>query len=136
MFQVTPPTIALRSNSYRSSADTFALEGTVTDDVHVEDVYVFVSNAGAKVETRKVFYRSNRGGKVGSSIDFAATIPLWDGSNVVTVVARESSEVRTMQTLVIYKDPGVVAEAPAASRAIPTPTGTAPPRPTPAATVK
>jgi hypothetical protein len=35
---------------------------------------------------------------------------------VVTVVARESADVRTVQTLVIYKDPGVVAQrAPAAA---------------------
>jgi carboxyl-terminal processing protease len=109
LYQVTPPTIALSTASYRSSADSYQLEGKVSDDTHVEDVYVFVSNQNAKIETRKVFYRSNRGAKVGAALDFAATVPLWEGSNVVTVVARESADVRTLQTLVIYKDPGSVA---------------------------
>ena len=125
VFQVTPPTIALSAASFRSAADSYSLEGKVTDDNHVEDVYVFVSNQNAKIETRKVFYRSNRGSKVGATIDFAATVPLWDGSNVVTVVARESAEVRTVQTLVIYKDPGVVAAGAPARPAttVPAPTG-------------
>jgi carboxyl-terminal processing protease len=117
VFQVTPPTIALSASSYRSSADTYQLDGKVADDTHVEDVYVFVSNQGAKVQTRKVFYRSNRGGKLGNTLDFAATVPLWDGSNVVTVVARENADVRTLQTLVIYKDPGAVAQATRAAAA-------------------
>ena len=109
VFQVTPPSIALAPSTYRSAADSFELDGKVTDDTHVEDVYVFVSNQGAKVQTRKIFYRSNRGGKTAAALDFAATVPLWDGSNVVTVVARENADVRTLQTLVIYKDPGAVA---------------------------
>ncbi|HVV87531.1 MAG TPA: MXAN_5808 family serine peptidase [Kofleriaceae bacterium] len=118
VFQVTPPAITLNASSYRSAADSFELDGKVTDDTHVEDVYVFVSNQGAKVETRKVFYRSNRGGKVTNALDFAATVPLWDGSNMVTVVARENADVRSMETLVIYKDSSAVAKAtPAAAGA-------------------
>ncbi len=122
VFQVTPPTIALQASSYRSSADHYELDGTVNDETHVEDVYVFVSNQGAKIETRKVFYRSNRGSKTGATIDFAASVPLWDGSNVVTVVARENADVRTVQTLVIYKDPGASAAALSATAPAPIPT--------------
>lgn len=116
VFQVTPPTIALAPTRFRSSADSFQLTGSIKDESHVEDVYVFVSNAGAKIDTRKVFYRSNRGAATGNAIDFAATVPLWDGSNVVTVVARENADVRSTQTLIIYKDAGsaqAAADAPA-----------------------
>ncbi len=118
VFQVTPPTIALAPGANRSSADSYTLEGTVKDDAHVEDVYVFVSNQGEKIETRKVFYRSNRGAKAGDSLAFSVPVPLWPGSNVVTVVARESADVRSTQTLVIFRDGG---SAQAAQAAVPAP---------------
>ncbi len=72
--------------------------------MHVEDVYVFVSNPTAKIESKKVFYRSNRGGKNDKQLEFAADLPLWPGSNAVTVVARENNDVRSVKTLFVYKD--------------------------------
>jgi hypothetical protein len=59
-----------------------------------------------------VFYRSNRGGKNGKLLDFATDLPLWPGSNMVTVVARANSEVRSMKTLYIYRDPPRTAQTP------------------------
>ena len=50
----------------------------------------FVQNQAAKIETRKVFYRSNRSGKDSKQLEFTADLPLWPGSNMVTVVARSS----------------------------------------------
>jgi len=113
-FQVTPPAIKLAIDSYEATGDRFKLTGVATDDNRVEDVQVFVSNDGAKVATRKVFYRSNRGSKVPGTLDFAANVPLWPGSNRVTVVVRENTEVRTLQTVVIYKEPLRTADASAA----------------------
>ena len=108
----TPPQIALDAKQLETSSDTFALSGTVTDDSHVEDVYVFVANSSAKVEARKVFYRSNRGGADGKSLRFVADVPMYPGSNAVTVIARESSEVRSLKTLYVYRDPARTAQAP------------------------
>jgi carboxyl-terminal processing protease len=108
----TPPLIALEPKSLETGGDTFSLAGSVTDESHLEDVYVFVANSSAKVEAKKVFYRSNRGGKDGKSLQFAADIPLWPGSNAVTVIARESSEVRSLKTVYVYRDPPRTAQAP------------------------
>jgi len=113
LFQVTPPTIALEVPGYQVNGDRVKLGGTVNDDTRVEDVQVFVSNSGAKVETRKVFYRSNRGGARPGTLQFATDVPLWPGSNHITVVARENTEVRTLQSLVIYREPLKTASAPA-----------------------
>ena len=66
----------------------------------------------AKVEAKKVFYRSNRGGKDGRSMSFTADIPMYPGSNAVTVIARESSEVRSTKTLFVYRDPPRTAQTP------------------------
>ncbi|HSD86165.1 MAG TPA: MXAN_5808 family serine peptidase [Kofleriaceae bacterium] len=101
----TPPTIALTAKNLETNADTYKLQGTISDETHVEDVYIFVANQGAKIENRKVFYRSNRGGKDGKALDFATDLPLWPGSNMVTIVARENSDVRSVKTLFLYRDP-------------------------------
>jgi len=100
----TPPLINLAAKSLETRGDTFKLQGTVTDEMHVEDVYVFVSNPTAKVESKKVFYRSNRSGKNDKTLDFATDLPLWPGSNMVTIVARENNDVRSVKTVYVYKD--------------------------------
>ncbi|HEU4729311.1 MAG TPA: MXAN_5808 family serine peptidase [Kofleriaceae bacterium] len=108
----TPPMIALNVKGLQTAADTFKLSGNVSAEQHVEDIYIFVSNQTAKIESRKVFYRSNRGGKDGKQLDFSADLPLWSGSNMVTVVARASSEVRSVKTMVVYREPPRTAQAP------------------------
>src|SRR5690606_12094452 len=48
----TPPTIALHAKSLETNAPTYRLQGTVSDETHVEDVYIFVANSRAKIENR------------------------------------------------------------------------------------
>jgi hypothetical protein len=66
-------------------------------------VFVFVSNRTAKIDRRKVFYRSNRKGATPREMAFDANIPLWPGSNIVTVVARENPQVQSQQTVVVER---------------------------------
>lgn len=106
----TPPRIDLATTNLETAADTFALHGSVKDESHVEDMYIVVSNPSAKIDGRKVFYRSNRGAKDGKALDFATGIPLWSGSNMVTIVARESADVRSVKTVYIYRDPAQTAQ--------------------------
>jgi carboxyl-terminal processing protease len=107
----TPPTLALNLHGLDTTAATYKLEGKVTDDTHVEDVYVFVSNSSAKIDGRKVFYRSNRGSKSDKAMDFSSEIPLWPGSNQVTVVTRENQDVKAIQTLYLYREAPKTAQA-------------------------
>ena len=109
----TPPAINLAlKGGLETSAETYKLTGAVTDETHVEDVYIFVANQRAKIDSRKVFYRSNRGGKDPKNLDFATELPLWPGSNMVTVVARSNSEVRSVKTMFVYRDPPRTAQKP------------------------
>jgi carboxyl-terminal processing protease len=112
MWNSTPPVIALNLKGLETSAQTYKLSGNVSAEQRVEDVYIFVSNRGAKIEGRKVFYRSNRSGKHPKLLEFATELPLWPGSNMVTVVARASSEVRSVKTMFVYRDPPRTAQAP------------------------
>ena len=41
---------------------------------------------------------------VTSAHQFATDLPLWPGSNMVTVVARENNDVRSVKTVYVYKD--------------------------------
>ncbi len=101
--QVTPPNLTLQIPSYETNQASYTLKGLVSDDSQVEDVYIFVSNMDAKVDNRKVFYQSNRGSSTGAEMPFAAQIPLWPGSNAVTVVARENDRVRSVKTLYLSR---------------------------------
>jgi carboxyl-terminal processing protease len=112
MWNSTPPMIALNLKGLETSSETYKLSGNVSAEQHVEDIYIFVSNQSAKIESRKVFYRSNRGGKDARQLDFSTDLPLWSGSNMVTVVARASSEVRSVKTMFVYREPPRTAQAP------------------------
>ena len=112
LWNSTPPIISLGTKGLETTADTYKLTGSITDEQKVEDVYIFVSNQQSKIESRKVFYRSNRSGKDGKQLDFSTDLPLWPGSNMVTVVARASSEVRSVKTMYVYREAPRTAQAP------------------------
>ena len=111
-YQVTPPAIRITTPIAETTADRLALSAAISDDAHVEDAYVFVANASASVETRKVIYKSNRGGATANALALTGDVPLWPGSNVITVVARENAEVKAIETVVIYREAPATAQAP------------------------
>lgn len=108
----TPPLISLQGKTLETNSDTLKLSGLITDDMHVEDAYLFVSNQTAKIEGRKMCYRSNRGSADGKRMQYGCDVPLWPGSNMITVVARSNSEVRSVKTMYVYRDPPRTAQTP------------------------
>lgn len=113
-WQVTPPLLEVKSAPLAVTQGTIKLSGTARDNEHVIDAYIVVSNRVSKIEHRKVFYRSNRNGSLAKEMQFDANVPLWPGVNVVTVVARQSGQVQSMQTLVINRIGGEREAAPRA----------------------
>jgi carboxyl-terminal processing protease len=103
---VTPPELEVNVPSYEVVGGKFRLRSKVTDDTKVSDFFVYVSNRDAKVENKKVFYRSNRKGKNRRQMLVDTAIPLWPGTNIITVVARENSEVQATHTLYLYRSDG------------------------------
>jgi carboxyl-terminal processing protease len=102
-WQVSPPRIELKNGPLYVDTGSFHLSGSAKDERKVADVFVFVSNRTAKIDRRKVFYRSNRKGAVPMQMSFDAEIPLWPGANVVTVVARENTQVQSTDTIVVQR---------------------------------
>jgi carboxyl-terminal processing protease len=102
-WDVSPPRLTVSAASGMVDTNSIKLTGSATDEHRVSDVFVFVSNRAAKIDRRKVFYRSNRNGPNKATQSFEADIPLWNGANVVTVVARESTQVQSQQTIVVQR---------------------------------
>jgi carboxyl-terminal processing protease len=106
MLQVTPPRIALEVAGLETTAPVYHLRGEALDDQKVADMFVFIANRGAKIEFRKVAYRSNRNGPDPKRMRFEADIPLLPGVNQVTVFARQSDNVQSRQTLILTRTGG------------------------------
>jgi carboxyl-terminal processing protease len=73
------------------------MRGTATDNQRIRDVYIFVG-------ARKVFYQSNRDAKDATKATFSTEVPLREGINYVSVVARENNDVATRKTFVVRRD--------------------------------
>jgi carboxyl-terminal processing protease len=101
--EVTPPSVAIIAGALTSASDHWDLTGSASDDTRVEDVFALVSNESAKVEGKKVFYAYNRDEDSRTRLDFSARIPLWPGSNRITVVARENEDVVAVRTFWVYR---------------------------------
>ena len=115
-WQVTPPSISLNVPTYATDKAVLRISGTARDETRVSDLYVFVRNTEAKIGSRKVFYRSNRHSKSPKELGFETDVPLWPGTNYVSVFARESNDTQAQETVVIFrrKQSNPLAQAPKA----------------------
>lgn len=105
-WQVTPPRIVLKVPSLVTNSGKVKIQGTATDETKVSDLFIFVRNPDAKIEAQKVFYRSNRKSKSPRRLDFSVDVPLWPGTNYVTVFARESNDTQAQEMVVVYRKAG------------------------------
>lgn len=92
---LTPPRVRLDTTPLETQAERVRIAGTAEDDELVGDVYITVSNRGAKVEERKVFYAAGKQ----KTLAFAADVPLAQGVNRIIVTAREHDKSRTVRTV-------------------------------------
>lgn len=102
VWQATPPVLEVKA-PLSVQGPALRLSVSAQDEEQVLDGYIVVSNRKAKIEHRKVFYRSNRNGLTAKQMQFEASIPLWPGVNVVTVVARQSGQVQSQHTMVVHR---------------------------------
>ncbi len=97
-WQVTPPLLSVAAPTM-VPGNTVHISGVATDNTQVKDVYVRVWNRDSKLPPKKVFYLPNKGNK--ARLPFEADVPLWPGSNLVQVFARQTNDVQSVQTLVV-----------------------------------
>jgi carboxyl-terminal processing protease len=95
-----PPRITLsqRGVDVETQQDALTLSGEALADEGVQDLLIFVNN-------RKVFFKSagsNKGDK--GPMRFSARVPLEEGVNRITVVAREDEELSSRETLIVHRN--------------------------------
>jgi carboxyl-terminal processing protease len=92
-----PPSIEATAPELATREGHIKISGTASDGERLLDAYAFVNS-------KKVFYRSNRNGADPKKMDFEADIPLRAGSNFVSVWARENPDTTSHKVFVIRKD--------------------------------
>jgi carboxyl-terminal processing protease len=92
-----PPEFEVEAPPQFTREGRVTLKGIAKDSNKLLDAYIFV-------DSKKVFYRSNRSGTDPKSMPFEASIPLHGGINVITVVARETPETLARRTFIVCKD--------------------------------
>ncbi len=107
VWMVTPPVLTSTAPTV-VSGKSVRISATATDDSSVKDVYIRVWNRDSKLPPKKVFYMPNKGDK--AQLSFQTDVPLWPGSNLVQIFARETNEIQSVQTLVVL-DRGLPATA-------------------------
>jgi carboxyl-terminal processing protease len=105
VWEVTPPLLVATAPTV-VTGPTVRVKATASDDHEVKDVFVRVWNRDSKMPPKKVFYLPNRGDK--RKISFETDVPLWPGSNLVQIFARENNELQSVQTLVVLQRNGGV----------------------------
>jgi len=97
-WQVTPPVLTVSAPPV-VPGNSVHIKATASDDSGVKDVYIRVWNRDSKLPPKKVFYLPNKGDK--TRLAFETDVPLWPGSNLVQVFARETNEIQSVQTVVV-----------------------------------
>ena len=92
-----PPTLEVKAAAMATRDDTMRIEVEASDPERLLDAYVFVGS-------RKVFYQSNRDGADPHKTTFSLDVPLQEGVNLITVVARETPDTTTRRVVVVRRD--------------------------------
>ncbi len=77
--------------------DSIRIEGKVTDQQRVRDLYISTSG-------HKVYYESNQASSNPRELTFSAEIPVHPGLNTISVVAREDNDSVTRHYFIVRRD--------------------------------
>ncbi|MDR4504762.1 MAG: S41 family peptidase [Candidatus Scalindua sp.] len=95
-----PPSIDLYKETLHEAyqSDHLTVAGTVKDDNRIQYIYIMVNED-------KVFYKNGNGnlGNDASHLTFSCDVPLKDGQNVISIVARDDQDLLESKTFVITK---------------------------------
>ena len=104
-WEVIPPKIKVSKVKQVVRKKSITIRGRATHVLGIADVFIRVSNVDKDIFSRKVFYKSSLTHTKNKYLDFSAQVPLWEGKNLVEIVARENDRVTTSEVFVILKTP-------------------------------
>lgn len=100
--QNVPPLIELDIQKHYDTlgAEYLPLSGIVKDDGKVKYVYILVNDD-------KVFYKSTNGGPgtEASKLSFSNDIPLKEGPNIISIIARDDQDLLSSKSFIITRKP-------------------------------
>lgn len=91
------PLLEVEKISHVTKSDIIKIKGRAQDETRVRDVYIFVDND-------KRFYADNSDTDHPKDIAFEAELPLRNGINYITVVAREDADLETRKIIAVRRD--------------------------------
>lgn len=96
-----PPVVELTSDTWVTDAETFTLEGVVTDDQEVLDYYLFVASELDDMTIRSTKRDYQHLGVPSATI--TSEVALNRGMNRITVIARDEDRASSSQVLYVYR---------------------------------
>jgi len=97
IFAHAPPLVEIKADALATRAQSVKVTAAISDVSRILDAYAFV---GAS----KIFYQSNQGAADPKVMETAFEVPLRNGVNVITLVARHSADTTSRRTIVIRRD--------------------------------
>lgn len=91
--QRTPPIIRMEPSPYLSNTLRTVVSGRVTDESGVKYVYIMVNND-------KVYLNTPEKAGETRELNFKAEVPLEEGPNTVTIIARDTSDLVTTRSFI------------------------------------
>lgn len=94
-----PPLIELNREplAVETRDHALTLDGAVSGPRQVRDMLIYVNN-------KKVYFKSNAG-LLGDPFKFSAQVPLDEGTNRITLIAREDEDQASRRTVIVHRTP-------------------------------
>lgn len=97
MFRKLPRIILSKDSEKLYSNDKIVkIEGEIKDDNHIQDVYILRNG-------KKVYFKSNKTATNPLKMNFSALIELEEGSNMITIFARENEDFVGRKSIFVYR---------------------------------
>jgi carboxyl-terminal processing protease len=95
------PVVSLEPAKRITDSKQVGLTGTISDNTSVKDYYIFVYHRedASNIDSRKVLYDRVDG----ESTDVDADIPLFDGMNRISIVARDDGRMQIRENVFVYR---------------------------------
>jgi carboxyl-terminal processing protease len=92
------PAIAVSEASLISYTDSerIQLDGVVTDNNHVQDMYILRNG-------KKVYFKSNKTAANPLEMSFSAIVELEEGTNTIVIIARETEDFVGRRAVMVYR---------------------------------
>ncbi|MCX4240296.1 S41 family peptidase [Paraliomyxa miuraensis] len=108
VLEVSPPKITLQGAITQTDGTELRLDGSITDESRVQDVFITVANPSRDLfaKREKVFYEASTTPGSGT-LDFGASVPLTPGNNLIEVYARENDDVVATKRMWVLRTSGL-----------------------------